>query len=102
MGTILGKEGLEQVETELAMTSLPDMIFSSNFLTMRYKDEFEMKFSARDALNTCDKTHCPDVQVAAADSWIYGWQKNNLKNLEKSKKFAKLWKFEKLFLSSWP
>lgn len=72
MGTILGKEGLEQVETELAMTSLPDMIFSSNFLTMRYKDEFEMKFSARDALNTCDKTHCPDVQVAAADSWIYG------------------------------
>ena len=69
-GSILGQEGLLKCEEELGMKSLPDMIFSNNNLTLKYKDNFEIKFNVRDALKTCDKSKCPDIQVAAANSWI--------------------------------
>ena len=69
-GPILGHQGLDHLSEELDMKSLPDMIFDKNFLLLKYKDKFELKFNVKDALQTCDKSNCPDIQVAAAESWI--------------------------------
>ena len=69
-GPILGQEGIQKLEEKLEMLSLPDMIFDKNSLTLKYKDSFSISFAAEDALNTCNKNTCPDIQVSAADSWI--------------------------------
>ena len=36
-GPILGQEGIERLEEQLGMKSLPDMIFSKNELTLEYE-----------------------------------------------------------------
>jgi len=69
-GSILGQDGLAKFEEELEMKSLPDMIFNQNKISLKYNDNFEIKFNVRDALQSCDKTKCPNIQVAAAQSWI--------------------------------
>ena len=68
-GPILGQEGIERLEEQLGMKSLPDMIFSKNELTIEYEGKQVLSFNAVDALKTCEKEKCPDFQVAAADSW---------------------------------
>ena len=68
-GSILGQEGIERLEEQLGMKSLPDMIFSKNELTIEYEGKQVLSFNAVDALKTCEKEKCPDFQVAAADSW---------------------------------
>ena len=68
-GPILGQEGIEKLEGDLGMKSLPDMIFSKNELRLEFEGKLVLTFNATDALKTCEKEKCPDFQVAAADSW---------------------------------
>jgi hypothetical protein len=56
---------------ELSVFSHPMAILKmSIWLAFLAEDSFSISFAAEDALNTCNKNTCPDIQVSAADSWI--------------------------------
>lgn len=72
-GPILDAVGLESLEKELEMKSMPDMIFAQNTIKLRNEQNgFEIEFNARDALRLCDKEKCPNILVKAAENWESG------------------------------
>ena len=54
---------------ELGLPQMPEMVFLDNTVSLSFKGEERIRFSAKDALATVSLIPDPNVKVAATSKW---------------------------------